>query len=355
MNNTLKNEAAIDACTALLMQKLRDLSETTDNAEGGAATPSSHPSAQSSKNEEVDLGYWLEIYAWDVIGHVMFWRSFNFLEKNGETDSGSFIDAVNAATPLLLVAGVAPSYMRTLIMLGVMCMPGMFQDFKAVGTVAEAAKQQVRTRLQDSSEERTDILSQLLARTVTEKVEPHPWFSHKEVALESWTGLMAEADSVASQMRAILYFLMRCPEAMDKAVKEIRDADRRGALGTPVSYAESTKYLPYVGACIKEASRVFPSFANSMTRVVTGGGDTLSGFHVPRGYRVEVDAAVVQHDTGLFGDDAGEFRPERWLENSERNIAMEKGMSTFGAWTLTCIGKNVCTGQDDDSSGQKLM
>ncbi len=54
-----------------------------------------------------------------------------------------------------------------------------------------------------------------------------------------------------------------------------------------------------------------------------------------------MNAMVVQFDKNVFGKDAHEFRPDRWLESEERYWAMEKAMLVFGAGTRTCIGKHV--------------
>lgn len=54
-----------------------------------------------------------------------------------------------------------------------------------------------------------------------------------------------------------------------------------------------------------------------------------------------MNAMVTQFDKNVFGEDADEFRPERWLGSEEHYWAMEKAMLVFGAGTRTCIGKNV--------------
>lgn len=50
---------------------------------------------------------------------------------------------------------------------------------------------------------------------------------------------------------------------------------------------------------------------------------------------------VIQFDKEVFGDDAHEFGPERWLESEKKYRAMDKTMLVFGAGTRTCIGKHV--------------
>ena len=50
---------------------------------------------------------------------------------------------------------------------------------------------------------------------------------------------------------------------------------------------------------------------------------------------------VVQYDEGVFGNDAHEFRPERWLVSKENYRAMERAMLVYGAGTRIYIGRHV--------------
>lgn len=54
-----------------------------------------------------------------------------------------------------------------------------------------------------------------------------------------------------------------------------------------------------------------------------------------------MNAMVVQYDEGVFGDDAHEFRPKRWLVSKEKYRAMESAMLVYGADTRICIGRHV--------------
>jgi hypothetical protein len=330
MSSVLKSEGAIDECTSLLLERLM---------------------VQADNKKDVDLGRWLHLYAHDVLGRVLFGRSFGFLETGGDVDS--FIESVASAVPLLHVIAAAPRYLRKPILsAAILLIPGALKAFKGVGFMSDKAKEYTRLRMQDIQDGNgtsPDILSQLLRRTVSEhndKSGGEGWFTHKEVTLDAWAGLIAGSDSVATNLRAVLYYLMKYPGAMSKAIQELQRVDGEGLLSTPITFSESTKHLPYMAACIKEATRIFPSTGVATPRVAQAEGITLSSFYVPAGYQIGVNAAVVQHDTGVFGEDAGEFNPERWLESPERCFAMEKGMFQFGAGTRTCIGKNVSAERD---------
>jgi cytochrome P450 len=52
-----------------------------------------------------------------------------------------------------------------------------------------------------------------------------------------------------------------------------------------------------------------------------------------------MNPAVVHFDRTVFGDDADQYRPGRWL--ADNATEMDKYMLHFGAGTRTCIGKNI--------------
>ena len=148
----------------------------------------------------------------------------------------------------------------------------------------------------------------------------------------------AGADTTAIAINSILYHLMRDPASYEKLTAEIDAAVADGTLSMPATYAEAVK-LPYLRACINEGMRLHPSVGLTMPRLIPAGGATISGFHFPAGYRVGVNGAVVHYDKDVFGLDADNFNPDRWIEGN--TVRMDKTMIQFGAGPRTCIGKNV--------------
>lgn len=131
---------------------------------------------------------------------------------------------------------------------------------------------------------------------------------------------------------------MRNPAAYEKLTAEIDAAVADGTLSMPVAYAEAIR-LPYLKGCINEGMRLHPSVGLIMPRLVPAGGATISGFYFPEGYRVGVNGAVVHYDKDVFGPDADNFNPDRWITGDA--VRMDKTMIHFGAGPRTCIGKNV--------------
>jgi cytochrome P450 len=151
---------------------------------------------------------------------------------------------------------------------------------------------------------------------------------------------MAGADSTSIAMRSVFYFMMKNPQKLEKARAEVDAAFENGTLSSPVQYGQAAS-LPYLVATVKEALRLFPPFSVSMPRYAPSEGITLCGKYIPAGYTVGMNPSIVSHDTDIFGKDALEFVPERWLESEDRTRVMDKTILGWGAGTRTCVGRPV--------------
>lgn len=80
---------------------------------------------------------------------------------------------------------------------------------------------------------------------------------------------------------------------------------------------------------MKEAMRCHPGVSFPLERVVPDGGSTLCGVYLRAGTVVGINPAVIHHDKAIFGDDAADFRPERWMDsNSDRVKNMDRHLMT---------------------------
>lgn len=66
LTSLLAKEDAIDSCSRLFMEKLRSFVD---------------------RNKPVDLGQWLQYYAFDVIGELSFAKKLGFLQVGADVDS----------------------------------------------------------------------------------------------------------------------------------------------------------------------------------------------------------------------------------------------------------------------------
>ena len=134
----------------------------------------------------------------------------------------------------------------------------------------------------------------------------------------------AGSDTTAAAMSSILYHLMKTPRAYRKLVDEIDRATFSGQLGPGCIKYKQAARLPYLDACCKEGMRLHPSVGWTMPRHVPAGGREILGERFEAGTRVGMNAAVVQRDPSIFGADADEFNPDRWL--GEDAVKMKRCM-----------------------------
>ena len=150
----------------------------------------------------------------------------------------------------------------------------------------------------------------------------------------------AGSDTTAIALRAIFYYLLKNPQYYARMRQEIDEAEARGAFSPSVTYAEA-RALPFFQAVVSEALRLCPSVALSMPRYTPKGGATIAGEYFPEGVQVGCNAWVIHVNKQIYGEDAEQFNPDRWLISEERNKEMEKFLVTFGAGSRTCVGKNI--------------
>jgi cytochrome P450 len=94
-------------------------------------------------------------------------------------------------------------------------------------------------------------------------------------------------------------------------------------------------------AVVKEATRLLPSIVFQLLRHAPE-NFFVRGEHIPAGTSVGISPISQNRDRDIFGEDANEFRPERWLENRDKAGYMDTCLMTFGgSGPRMCVGKNI--------------
>ena len=114
-----------------------------------------------------------------------------------------------------------------------------------------------------------------------------------------------------------LYQLSKTPEVADRLRKEFADAFGDGPVDPEKLDWDNVRGLTYLDAVCKEVLRLYPPAAMTLrivtenTTIPTSEGNTIS---VPKGTVIPIIIYAIHRLERFWGDDAAEFKPERWLE-----------------------------------------
>ncbi|CAE6540278.1 unnamed protein product [Rhizoctonia solani] len=150
--------------------------------------------------------------------------------------------------------------------------------------------------------------------------------------------LLAARDTTASLLTFTTYLLTQHPKVLHRLREEIREHIRPDAAPT----YEHIKGMKYLRAILNETLRLFPSVPINERATLTGCSiPTASGpLYVPSGTQVLYSPLLMQRRQDLWGPDAWEFDPERWLDG--RNEAFVKDPMRFVPFNA---GPRICLGQ----------
>lgn len=151
----------------------------------------------------------------------------------------------------------------------------------------------------------------------------------------------------------VIQFIYKHPEVLAKLRQELAELPRDVSI-EDMAHHDGNCRLPYLEATILEALRLTPTFGLSLGRSVPATGCQLNEYFIPPGYVVSMSGWANNINRDYFGEDAKEFKPERWIGNHPTEIAkdgtglprtmknyLEAGWFTFGAGSRVCIGRHL--------------
>lgn len=201
------------------------------------------------------------------------------------------------------------------------------QSIELKAQLAEVMRQDIRDIRTEGNTDRTDMLS-ILARTT---YEDGTLLSEEKVIAEGIGMLLGGHETSAATAAWHMLWLLKNPQAVEKVKQEVIDCCRQAGKFDPLLVAD----LPMVSATLSESQRLTPS-AGGTARILRK--DTEIGdLYLPAGTAVMPSMYLTHRRKDVYGEDALEFRPERWLEGNQFGPHQ---FFPFGGGRRACVGLN---------------
>ncbi|KAI1262389.1 cytochrome P450 [Xylariaceae sp. FL1019] len=279
----------------------------------------------------VDMGHWLQCYAFDVIGEITFGRRFGFLDQG--VDIEGLMSAIEASLAYASVLGIYPrihplGFKVFNFMAGSKGGGRAYVEVFARTMVAEHE----RNRQKSMTENGSTLAEPFVSKFLTRHEEAPERFSKANIVAGCTSNVAAGSDTTGVSLSAIIYYLLKYPRYLQALRMEIAKFQKQGALSESYDFKQ-TQEMPFLQAVIKEGLRMHPATGLPLERCVFNNG-TIVG----------ISSWVLHRDKTVFGEDVDDFNPERWLtDDKEKLAAMNRQWIPFGMGSRTCIGRHIST------------
>ncbi|KAK1226670.1 hypothetical protein PQX77_010349 [Marasmius sp. AFHP31] len=209
----------------------------------------------------------------------------------------------------------------------------------------ELAKNKVESG--GANEKNNDFLS-VVARSM-ESEDPKKSLNPAEALSQMATVIFAGHETTAFTMNWVLYELSKNPKDQEKLLQEIAHIrEQNGNDGEFV--AKDLESMVFLNAVIREALRLHPILPELVREavvddvipldlpVVDASGSVLREIPVTKGQRIVSSVYNYNRLKEVWGEDAEDWRPERFLDARPPTLGIFGNLLTFGAGVRACIG-----------------
>ncbi|KAI5116490.1 hypothetical protein M0805_000624 [Coniferiporia weirii] len=318
-----------------------------------------------SGKEHIDVMSWVSRGALEYIGQGGLGYSFSALDKEKKTNSYS--DALKMFFPLLFRLFFVQRFSHLLVKLGSPQFRKRILDFipfKLVNELREVTdilETSSRSILREKREaikrgdeavlaqvgKGKDIMSILLKANTEADLPESELLGHMS------TFILAGHDTTTSAVSRILHLLALNPDLQSKLREEVTAARKEYG---DLDY-DALQALPYLDAVCRETMRAYPP-ASPIERVTAkdvilplkwpiksvDGKTEIKEILVPKNTGIIVSILGANLSTKIWGDDAEEWKPDRWLKPLPESVAdahlpgVYSQMMTFLGGGRACIG-----------------
>ncbi|TBU34358.1 cytochrome P450 [Dichomitus squalens] len=194
-----------------------------------------------------------------------------------------------------------------------------------------------------------DLMSILLRANMAASVEDR--LPEEEIVGQIATFIFAGMDTTSNALAVTLSLLAQHPEVQEKLRNEILEASKGDVFDYDILVS-----LPYLDAVCRESLRVYAPVSNlfretrqdvvlPLSKPIRGvDGTMIHEIFVPKDTVVAIGLLASNRSKAIWGEDAEEWKPERWLSPLPESVAEAKvpgiysNLMTFLGGGRACIG-----------------
>ncbi|KAK8014602.1 hypothetical protein PG990_007898 [Apiospora arundinis] len=310
LHNVLKSEPAMDASMRKLFGWMNKF---------------------ANDKRPMNLDEFFTFVAFDITGEVVFSRPFGFMDK-GEDVNHSI--AMNVGMEVYIAFVGYMQWLHRLFAnplttwLGIMPMGHLFDT--TMSALAERRK---------NPDARADLAAHWFKGLEKAEQDGSKLFNLRCLQSFATANVGAGSDTVSAGLQSFVYHLLRHPTGWGRIADEIAEAHKLGRCQDDIISYEDATQLPYLQAAIKEGLRMFAPISMGLPRVAPKGGVTIGNTFFPQGVTLNVSPSVIHSSKEIWGPDAREFNPDRWLAPDA--AAKEKFFIPWGVGYASCPGQHV--------------
>ncbi|KAH7011130.1 cytochrome P450 [Ilyonectria destructans] len=290
----------------------------------------------STGSSVIELNSWANKVTFDIIGIAGLGRKFDVLQKRKEPLQEVYEQLLQPDREKLIFSMLALAVGLPLVRMIPWKMNAAFNHLtSSLSNICRPMIQEKRAAIMDKEDDHFDILS-LLIKTDN--------FTDEELKDQLLTFLAAGHETTASAFTWTCYLLTQHPGIQNKLREEVAAVLPADLVIDPtVELAAILEQLPYLNGIMHETLRLYPTVPMTMRQAIC---DTHIGDQfIPKGTDILVSIWLINRSPDIWGPDAAEFRPERWITadgkpNQNGGASSNYDFLTFLHGPRSCIGQN---------------
>ncbi|KAJ7863192.1 cytochrome P450 [Mycena leptocephala] len=308
---------------------------------------------QENDAARIDVYQWVTKLALDVIGQAGFNYKFDAMDPHGKTNelNGALTQLFHSSKYynhfVFRFAQDTFPFLRLLPMPGRQLVQKAKEKMFGISTQLMEESKGFITAAGPEINTSRDLLTILLKANLGIDMPEDQRLTDEDVVSQIPTFIVVGHQTTSIGMAWELYSIAANPRVQTKLRDELL------SIRTDTPTMDELHALPYLDSVVRESLRLYSPVAFSTrmafeddvlplsTPYVDKQGREYHGLPVQKGQRVHIPVSSINTDKGLWGEDAMEFKPERW-ENIPEAVKTIPGVwgniLTFWAGPHGCIG-----------------